>query len=115
MQHLQKENLKRKAEIDGQFTQLSNQLDKYQLEIQRAERSYDGALDQFKVVFNQNLDLEAKVMTCTKKAAQSATEWKQTTKRFDRYVSIVAPMQSFAQTQRALDYCLRHQELNKFA
>ena len=33
VQHLQRENLKRKAEIDGQFSQLSNQLDKYQLEI----------------------------------------------------------------------------------
>jgi len=106
---LQAQNVRRKNEIDSNMTTLTTQLDKYQLDIQRSERAYDDAIERFKVVFNQNLELETKIIAATKRSVAAQNEATAFTKKFERFSSIISPMHTFKQMQRVLESCLMHE------
>lgn len=92
----------------------NSQLEKLRAEMQRAGRNYDAALEKFRSVIEQNMELENKFLKVNRRINTIEKETKDNFDSFQRFESVIQPMHSFKMIQETLQECLIDEQLNNF-
>ena len=93
---------------------MKEKIDNYRIEIRKADKSYDTANEQFKVVFGQIVEVEQKIIKVYKTYDEHKLYVNKRLDQFQKFESVIAPMHFFRLIQESFTQILCGEQFNNF-